>query len=166
MSIPHRAKSAGGGAHARRCRHNLTMNQHPAHTRRTGLILAMVLCAGMLAHGAARAADSADDAAAGEVKFNTYCRTCHSWMKGDNRLGPSLYGVVGRKAGTAPGYAGYSGSMKSSGIVWTREMIDKWITNPYKILPDTNMRPFPGIPDPATRKKIIAFLASHHDPAH
>ena len=120
------------------------------------------------AHGASGAGQSSKAAASseaseGEVKFNTYCRMCHSWLKGDNRLGPSLYGVIGRKAGTASGYLAYSSSMKSSGWTWTAELIDKWITNPYKILPDTNMRPFPGVPDAATRKLIIAFLASHHD---
>ena len=109
------------------------------------------------------ASSAAPDAAGGEIKFNTFCRQCHSFVKGDNRLGPSLYGVVGRKAGTAPGYLAYSSSMKSAGWVWTPEMIDMWITNPYKILPNTNMRPFPGVPDPKTRQQIIAFLASHHD---
>lgn len=112
----------------------------------------------------AEAASSADSGAAGgEIKFNTYCRQCHSFLKGDNRLGPSLYGVVGRMAGTAPGYLAYSSSMKMAGWVWTPEMIDKWITNPYKILPNTNMRPFPGVADPKVRQQIIAFLASHHD---
>lgn len=111
-------------------------------------------------------AASKADIAEGEIKFNTYCRQCHSWLKGDNRLGPSLYGIVGRKAGTAPGYLGYSSAMKEAGWIWTRAMINEWITNPYKILPDTNMRPFPGIPDQKTRTLIIDFLASHHDPAH
>jgi len=106
---------------------------------------------------------AAPDAAGGEIKFNTYCRQCHSFVKGDNRLGPSLYGVVGRKAGTAPGYLAYSSSMKMAGWVWTPEMIDMWITNPYKILPNTNMKPFPGVADPKVRQQIIAFLASHHD---
>jgi cytochrome c len=98
-----------------------------------------------------------------EIKFNTFCRQCHSFVKGDNRLGPSLYGVIGRMAGTAPGYLAYSSSMKMAGWVWTPELIDKWITNPYKLLPNTNMRPFPGVPDPMTRQLIIAFLASRHD---
>ena len=109
------------------------------------------------------ASSSASDAGGGEIKFNTFCRQCHSFVKGDNRLGPSLYGVVGRKAGTAPGYLAYSSSMKMAGWTWTPEMIDMWITNPYKILPNTNMRPFPGVADPKTRQQIIAFLASHHD---
>ena len=109
------------------------------------------------------ASSAAPDAAGGEIKFNTYCRQCHSFVKGDNRLGPSLYGVVGRKAGTAAGYLAYSSSMKMAGWVWTPEMIDMWITNPYKILPNTNMKPFPGVADPKVREQIIAFLASHHD---
>ena len=50
--------------------------------------------------GPARAAD--DEL---ELAFNDHCRECHSFLKDDNRLGPSLYGVVGRKAGTLPGYA-------------------------------------------------------------
>ena len=109
------------------------------------------------------AAGSAASDAGGEIKFNTFCRQCHSFVKGDNRLGPSLYGVVGRKAGTAAGYLAYSSSMKMAGWVWTPEMIDMWITNPYKILPNTNMRPFAGVPDPKTRQLIISFLASRHD---
>ncbi|HTT00516.1 MAG TPA: c-type cytochrome [Steroidobacteraceae bacterium] len=121
----------------------------------------MIACAAVLRLGIAWADDA--EAAEGKIKFNTYCRTCHSYIKGDNRLGPSLYGVVGRKAGTAAGYMLYSQGMKESGIVWTEDMIDKWITDPYKILPNTNMKPFPGVPDPETRKKIIAFLKSNHD---
>jgi cytochrome c len=137
-------------------------------------LVLIVTCAPLARFGAVALAAAASAAASnptadslpeGEIKFNTYCRTCHSWLKGDNRLGPSLYGVIGRKAGTAPGYLGYSSSMRSSGIVWTKAMIDKWITDPYKVIPDTNMRPFPGVPDPATRKKIITFLQLHHDPA-
>ncbi len=128
----------------------------------TLLCCGTIFAAGKTKH--AKGASSSQAASAeGEIKFNTYCRQCHSFVKGDNRLGPSLYGVVGRKAGTAPGYLGYSSSMKMAGWVWTRAMIDQWITNPYKILPDTNMRPFPGVADPKTRQQIIAFLAAHHD---
>ncbi len=127
----------------------------------TNTVIALA-CAALLELGLASAADTESP---GKIAFNTYCRTCHSWIKGDNRLGPSLYGVVGRKAGTAPGYTNYSPSMKDSGIVWTEDMINKWITDPYKILPNTNMKPFPGIADAATREKIIAFLKSNHDPS-
>lgn len=145
--------------------HNFAMSKFGIRTGCTGLIVSFIASAILLlsAKQAAAADSPSADAAAGEIKFNTFCRQCHSFVKGDNRLGPSLYGVVGRKAGTAPGYLAYSSSMKMAGWVWTPEMIDMWITNPYKILPNTNMRPFPGVPDPKTRQMIIAFLASHHD---
>jgi cytochrome c len=145
-------------------------------SRWTNLPAPVVAIAALLCGGTILAANKSSDSserteatagsnadAGGEIKFNTFCRQCHSFVKGDNRLGPSLYGVVGRKAGTAPGYLAYSSSMKMAGWVWTPEMIDKWITNPYKILPNTNMRPFPGVPDAKTRQTIIAFLASRRD---
>jgi cytochrome c len=93
-----------------------------------------------------------------ELQFNGHCRECHSFVKNDNRLGPSLYGVVGRKAGTLPGFA-YSNSVKESGIVWDEATLDKWITNPGAVIPDNNMAAlFGGISDAAVRAKIIAFL--------
>jgi len=93
-----------------------------------------------------------------EIAFNDHCRECHSFLKDDNRLGPSLYGVVGRKAGTEPGFA-YSQSVKSSGITWNDATLDKWIADPDALIPGNDMSPpFPGVADPAIRKKIIAFL--------
>jgi cytochrome c len=156
--------------------HNFLMSNFGVRSGWIKLFAAAVASAALLGSGTTLAAGkstkkskhsqaaSSAEAAEGEIKFNTFCRQCHSFLKDDNRLGPSLYGVIGRTAGTAPGYLGYSSSMKMAGWIWTRSMIDKWITNPYKILPDTNMRPFPGVPDAKTRKMIIAFLASHHDP--
>ncbi|MFT3730353.1 MAG: c-type cytochrome [Hyphomicrobium sp.] len=96
----------------------------------------------------------------GQEAFNNNCRTCHSWKEGDNRLGPSLHGVVGRKAGTAPGF-GFSGAMKSSGITWDDASLDKFVTNPNGLVPNNNMKPFGGIADAATRKQIIDFLKSN-----
>jgi cytochrome c len=93
-----------------------------------------------------------------ELAFNGHCRECHAFDKGDNRLGPSLYGVVGRKAGTAPNFA-YSESLKGSGITWDESTLDKWIANPNALIPGNNMGAiFGGVADPAERKKIIAFL--------
>ncbi len=106
------------------------------------------------------ALSSAASAADGdlEIAFNDHCRECHSFLKDDNRLGPSLYGVVGRKAGTEPGFA-YSESLKSAGITWTPENLDKWIKDPDAFIPGNDMSPpYPGITDPAIRKQIIAFL--------
>jgi cytochrome c len=93
-----------------------------------------------------------------EIAFNNHCRECHSFLKDDNRLGPSLYGVVGRKAGTEPGYA-YSESLKSADITWTPANLDKWIKDPDAFIPGNAMSPpFPGVADPKIRKQIIAYL--------
>ncbi len=92
--------------------------------------------------------------------FNNNCRTCHSWKEGDNRLGPNLHGIIGRKAGAAEGFA-YSSAVKSSGITWDEASLDKFIANPNGFLPNNNMKPFTGIGDEATRKKIIDFLKSN-----
>jgi cytochrome c len=93
-----------------------------------------------------------------EIAFNDHCRECHSFLKDDNRLGPSLYGVVGRKAGTEPGYA-YSESLKSADITWTPANLDKWIKDPDAFIPGNAMSPpFAGVADPKIRKQIIAYL--------
>ncbi len=95
----------------------------------------------------------------GQVAFNNACRTCHSMREGDHRLGPSLYGVVGRKAGSVEGYA-FSSAMKSSGIVWDEATLDQFITNPDKVVLGNAMKPFGGIADPKQRGEIIAYLKS------
>jgi cytochrome c len=102
-----------------------------------------------------------ENANAGPEAFNNNCRTCHSVKEGDNRLGPSLNKIIGRKAGTAPGYSNYSQGLKSSGITWDEATLDKFITNPDSVVPNNNMKPFKGITDEAVRAKIIAFLKSN-----
>jgi cytochrome c len=99
-------------------------------------------------------------ATAGPEAFNSNCRTCHSTQPGDNRLGPSLNKVIGRKAGTAPGYSNYSNSMKTSAITWDETTLDEFIANPDAVVPNNNMKPFNGVRDAAVRAKIIAFLKS------
>lgn len=115
------------------------------------------LLAAALALSVAPAGALAEDL---EISFNDHCRECHSFVKDDNRLGPSLYGVVGRKAGAEPGYA-YTQSMKDSGITWDEATLDKWIADPGSVVPGNGMSPpYSGIADPAIRKRIIAFLKS------
>lgn len=95
-----------------------------------------------------------------ELAFNGHCRECHAFDKGDNRIGPTLFGVVGRKAGTVPGFA-YSDSLKNSGITWDEKSLDKWISNPNTFIPGNNMGAiFSGLSDASERAKIIAFLKS------
>jgi cytochrome c len=122
--------------------------------RRPASRLVLVLSATALVSGIAQAADQ------GEMPFNNNCRTCHSAKAGDNRLGPSLGGVVGRKAGTEPGYGSYSEALKNSGVVWDEATLDRFIANPDKVVPNNQMKPFAGVPDEAVRRQIIAYLKS------
>ena len=97
------------------------------------------------------------DAAAGQQAFNNACRTCHTVKDGDNRQGPSLYKIVGRKAGSLPGYS-YSSAMKQAGFVWDADKLDRFIANPDAIVSGNNMKPFSGVAPADDRARIIAFL--------
>ena len=107
-----------------------------------------------LAQGPAGSPSAADD---GQLAFNNACRTCHTLREGDNRLGPSLYKVVGRKAGSLSGY-GYSSAMQGADMVWDKAALDRFIANPDQTLPGHNMKPYGGIASPEERAKIIAYL--------
>jgi cytochrome c len=82
------------------------------------------------------------------------CMGCHSLDEDD--VGPRHRGVVGRVAGTLPGYA-YSPALKNSRIVWNRENLDRWLTNPQKLVPGAKM--FFAMPDARDRADVIAYLA-------
>lgn len=99
---------------------------------------------------------AAQDAAAGEKTFMV-CRACHQiGPNAKDAVGPVLNGVVGRKAGTYPDYQ-YSEANKNSGIVWTPEELDKYLTSPQTVVPHTKMI-FPGLKDEQKRKDVIAYL--------
>lgn len=82
------------------------------------------------------------------------CTSCHDIDEND--IGPKHRGVLGRKAGTAPGYD-YSAALKASGIVWDKSTLDRWLTNPSAMVPGTKM--FFLLPDPQARADVIAYLA-------
>jgi|ThiBioDrversion2_2_1062182.scaffolds.fasta_scaffold01774_27 cytochrome c len=107
--------------------------------------------------GAAAPAEAPAADAAPPVAF-AQCISCHSVKPGVNGVGPSLHGVVGRKAGTLPGYA-YSSALKGWGKTLDEAELDRWLTAPMKDVPGTKMV-FPGIPDPARRKAVIDYLAT------
>jgi cytochrome c len=106
-------------------------------------------------------ASAEGDAAKGQAAF-AKCAICHQvGATAQNAVGPELNKIVGRKAASAPGFA-YSPGMKKlgdDGWVWTPENIDKWITNPKAMLPDSPMAQlFPGVADAQERADIIAYL--------
>ena len=99
---------------------------------------------------------SAQDAAAGEKDF-LVCRACHQIGPGAKiAVGPVLNGVVGRKAGTYPGYT-YSDANRDCGLIWTPEELDKYLESPQTVVPHTKMI-FPGLKDATKRKNVIAYL--------
>ena len=81
---------------------------------------------------------------AGQIANNNACRTCPSIKEGDNRLGPSLNGIVGKKTGTVSGYDS-SSAMRQSGIVWDEQNLDRFIADPDQVVHGNAMRPFGGI---------------------
>lgn len=98
----------------------------------------------------------ATDAGAGKAIFSR-CAACHNAAKnGPNMIGPNLFGVVGRKAGTKSGFS-YSTAMKNSRITWTNQKLDAYIAHPQQIVPGNRMA-FAGIPDPMQRADLIAYL--------
>jgi cytochrome c len=114
------------------------------------LLMLLLLCTLMVAPPQAGAAD-------GRTAWNNACRTCHSLKVGDNRLGPTLAGVIGRRAGSLPGFP-YSPSLEQSAIVWDEATLNAFIESPDRLAPGHRMRPYGGIADPAVRAAIIAFL--------
>jgi cytochrome c len=120
------------------------------------MIRRLAVCAALAALLGPLQATAADDDV--EITFNDHCRECHSFLKDDNRLGPSLYGVIGRKAGSLEGFA-YSESLKDSGVTWDEPTLDKWIANPDAVISGNQMSPpYGGVADAAIRKRIIAYL--------
>ena len=97
----------------------------------------------------------AADAAKGKKVFNK-CKICHSLKKGKKKIGPSLYGVIGRKAGTVKGFR-YSKAMKKSGVVWDDKSLDAYLTKPKKFIPGNKMV-FAGIKKKKDRENLIAYL--------
>jgi cytochrome c len=91
----------------------------------------------------------------GATVFQQRCAVCHSMAPGPSKLGPPLKGVVGRKAGSLPGYS-YSPAMQKAGFAWTPAQLDKFLASPAKIVPGTKM--MLALPDAAMRQAVIGYL--------
>ena len=100
----------------------------------------------------------AADAKKGANAFIEECGDCHSVKEGKAKKGPPLFSINGRKAGSVADFD-YSDAMKQSGIVWTAEKIDAYITHPRKVVPGGKMK-YDGLDDAAARADIIAYVMS------
>jgi cytochrome c len=94
----------------------------------------------------------------GAGEFTQDCAICHSAMEGKNKMGPSLFAVVGRKAGSISDFS-YSEAMKQSGIDWTPDKLDIFITAPKQLVPGNKMS-FGGISEEQERADIITYLST------
>jgi cytochrome c len=95
------------------------------------------------------------DPVRGEARFQD-CAACHK-LDATNNVGPSLHGIFTRKAGEIADFR-YSPAIKRSGIVWTPETLDKFITDPQALVPGNRM-PYAGMADAGDRADLIAYLS-------
>jgi cytochrome c oxidase assembly protein subunit 11 len=107
----------------------------------------------------ARFEDRPPDPAAGRELFATTCAECHAL---DNpKVGPPLAGIVGRPAGSVPGYP-YSAALARADVVWDEQTLDRWLENPQALVPGALM-PY-RLPDATRRRDIIAYLKTLKPP--
>ena len=119
------------------------------------MIDAVRITAALLMLLAASVARADGDAARGEAKFQD-CAACHKLEAGANNVGPSLHGVFTRKAGELADFR-YSPAIKRSGIIWTPETLDKFITDPQAMVPGNRM-PYAGMASASDRADLIGYL--------
>jgi cytochrome c len=91
--------------------------------------------------------------AAGQQLYATRCAACHSLEF--NSVGPTHRNLIGRRAGTVPGFT-YSQALKDSGVAWNQETLSRWLADPEKFIPGQKM--FVSVPDARERADIVAYL--------
>jgi cytochrome c len=104
---------------------------------------------------ATTAANAQGDATLGEKRFEE-CAACHTTARGENGVGPSLFGVIDRKAGELADFR-YSPALKRSGITWTAKSLDDFLADPQKMVAGNRM-PYAGMTDARERANLIAYL--------
>jgi cytochrome c len=111
----------------------------------------------LLLTGFVTSADAADPAA-GKAVFSNVCSICHSPQSGKNGIGPSLFGVVGRKTGSVSGFH-YSPANQNANITWDAATLDRYLQSPRTVIPGTTMT-YAGLKDDTKRADLIAYLAT------
>ena len=123
--------------------------------RRAALGLSLLTAAASLA-GAAQA----QDVTQGRAIFTSTCAVCHNAARGaPAKIGPNLFGVVGRRPGTVAGF-NYSPAMRNARFTWTTAQIATYLQHPAQTLPGNRM-PFAGLPAPRAAA-VAAYLATLH----
>ena len=105
--------------------------------------------------GSSSGAFAVGDPVAGQKVFATHCAVCHTTQAGQNKIGPSLAGIVGSKSGTVPGFD-FSPAMKNANVTWDDANLDKFLANPAGFIHGTKM--FVNLPSETDRQNVIAYL--------
>ncbi len=106
------------------------------------------------------AVSHAENAEAGQAIFKKDCGVCHGTVQGKIGVGPSLFGIVGRLAGTVAGFR-YSEANKNSGLTWDAATLDRYLVSPRTVVVGTTMT-YAGQKDAEKRGDLIAYLATLH----
>jgi cytochrome c len=107
----------------------------------------------------AAAAAGAQDLKRGQMLYLVQCRACHDLEAGvPHKVGPNLNGVIGRVAGTVPGFK-FSDATLKSGISWSAESMDAWLRQPGALIPGNAMA-FAGIANDQDRASVVAYLVA------
>ena len=121
--------------------------------RRFAAVSAVVLLA--FAAAPARAADAAE----GQKAFQRQCAACHNdKAEGPRKLGPTLFGLIGRKTGAVEGFR-YTEANKNAGWTWSPEKLEEYLKAPQQVIKGTNMA-YAGVRNEAERANIVAYLAT------
>lgn len=131
----------------------------PLRSERKIKMIRLLVIGTFLAVTSATAAQAADPAQ-GEKVFKSQCAVCHSITPGRNVIGPSLFGVVGRKSGQVSGFH-YSNANKNSNLTWDEATLNKYLADPRGLVPGTLMT-YAGLKDDTKRADLIAYLATLH----
>lgn len=121
----------------------------PLHQLLCGALILLPLALSAPVHAAG------DPVKGGDV-FNAECSDCHSVKAGKDKKGPSLFGVVGRPAGTVVGM-NYSDAMRASKLTWTPDRLDAYLAKPKAVVPNGKMK-YEGLDDAKARADVIAYL--------
>jgi cytochrome c len=123
----------------------------PTRIRAAGYLIAL---ASAVALSAPLSAYAQGDAASGEKVF-AHCAACHSSKPGENKIGPSLADVFGRKSGTEPGFS-YSPAMKGLNVTWDEKTLDEYLQGPGKFVRGTKM--IYSVPNEKDRQNVVAYV--------
>ena len=118
---------------------------------------ALLTAAALVALAGAVPARADGDPAAGKTVF-AKCAICHTIDPAKKGIGPTLFGVVGRKSATVEGFS-YSEAMKNANKTWDPATLDVYLTSPKTLVPGTKMI-FPGLPKTEDRANVIAYLST------